>query len=85
VADSLLDPTRANAPQVLAEYGRVKAEQRKNSKQAELFRLIDNLDAIKAEIRSTPRGAKARVNFLKRREREAEGAIKTWRYLNGID
>jgi hypothetical protein len=84
VADSLLDPTRANDPQVLGAYDQVKKEQRKRPNQAELFRLRGNLNAIEAELRSTPPAAKVRVNFLKRRKREAEGAIKTWQYLNGF-
>ena len=85
LADSLLDPTRANDPRVLAAYGQVKAEQRKRSKQDELVQLMGNLKAIEVELSATPPSAKARVNFWKRRKREAEGAIKAWQYLNGID
>ena len=85
VAGSLLDPTRANDPRVLAAYGQVKAEQRRRLKQDELVQLMGNLKAIDVELSSTPPAAKARVNFLRRRKREAEGAIKTWQYLNGIN
>lgn len=84
IEKSLLDRRRINDPQVVAEYEKTKAEQRKTSKPIELAQLMSALKAVEAEIISARRGPKARVDFLKRRKREAETAIKEWQYLNGF-
>ena len=84
VANSLLDPTRRNDPQVLTEYEKVNAEQRKVAKQAELAGLMNALKQVEAELRRTSSADRARVNFFKRKKREAESAIKNWQALNGF-
>ena len=84
IAKSLLDRTRTNDPRVRAAYDQVKAEQRAKSKQAELEELMKRLQAIEASLIAARREPKARIDSLKRQKREAEGAIKTWQYLNGF-
>ena len=82
--DSLLEATRRNDPKVLAEYEKANSELRKVSKQAELEGLMNALNQIRAELAKTPPAKRARVDFFKRKEREAETAIKNWQALNGI-
>jgi hypothetical protein len=84
IENSLLDPTLRNAPDVVAEYSKVKKEQQKVAKQAELEELVKAFNRIEAELKATPHSQRVRRDFLKRQKREAEAAIKTWQYLNGF-
>ena len=83
IENSLLDPTRRNDPQVIAEYNKVKEGQQKTAKQSELEELMKARNRLEAEFKKTPASQSTRRNFLKRRMREAEAAIKNWQYLNG--